>query len=128
MKKYLFKILLSAGVGMTSLSTSAGIAPLSESIGGETNIHGFLVDYVRVDASGKGYVNFVDKLEGSIPACTNIQYYAAALAFDTNTDGGKAILTAALTAKAAGNTIRTVGSGKCDIYGVMEDWDWGSVK
>lgn len=85
------------------------------------------VDFVRVDRSGKGYVNFKNDLVGTPATCTQATYRAA-LAFDTNSDGGKSILSIALTAKASGKAIYAKGTGSCSVYGVMEDWNWGYVK
>lgn len=86
----------------------------------------FEVDFVRVDKSGKGYVNFKSPIIGEPASCTTT--YLNALAFDTKTDGGKSILSVALTAQATGKKILAKGTGDCGVYGVMEDWNWGFVK
>lgn len=90
----------------------------------------FKVDYVRVDKSGKGYIQFKSALigtsSGGPASCTTT--YVKALAFDTNTAGGQAILSAALSAQARDTTMYAIGTGKCDIYGVMEDYSWGYTK
>jgi hypothetical protein len=86
----------------------------------------YKVEYVRVDKTGKGFIQFKSALTGSPASCTTS--YTKALAFNTNTDGGKAILSLALSAQASGRTIRARGTGTCANYGIMEDYDWGYVK
>ena len=89
----------------------------------------FKVDYVRVDKTGKGYIQFKSALisyNGAPASCTTT--YVNALAFDTNTAGGQAILSAALSAQARDTTMYATGTGKCGVYGVMEDYNWGFVK
>lgn len=85
------------------------------------------VDFVRVDKSGFGYVNFKTKLVGTPANCTQ-PGYEAALAFNTNEAGGKAILSLVLSAQASGKKILARGSGACAVYGVMEQWEWGYIK
>ena len=84
------------------------------------------VAQVRIDKSGKGYVTFKQALTDSRPTCLQTGY-SATLAFDTNTAGGKSIMSVALAAQASGKKIYAVGSGTCDTYGVMEDWNWGYI-
>ena len=84
------------------------------------------VDFVRVDSDGRGYVNFKTALISEPASCTN--GYPNALAFDTNTAGGRAILSVALAAKSSGKKIYAKGTGACTVYGVMEDWSWGAIK
>ena len=87
----------------------------------------FKVKFVRVDRSGKGYVEFDSNLVANPPACTQSSYQRA-LAFDTNTAGGAAILSVALAAQASGRRIIAYGTHGCDTYsGVMEDWNWGRI-
>lgn len=80
---------------------------------------------MRIDGSGKGMVFFNAPLGGTPPMnCVNSSY-ANALAFDTNTAGGKAILAVALSAKAMDTDLLVVGSGSCSIYsGFVEDWSY----
>lgn len=70
---------------------------------------------VRVDRSGAGMMVFDQELEGESPSCINT-YYRNALAFDTNTAGGKSILATALAAKAQGVTVYANGLGLCTTY------------
>ena len=88
----------------------------------------FYVDLVRVDKSGKGYVKFKERLasSGGLPGCGTSHPHH--LAFDTNTSGGKGILSLALSAKAANQKIWARGTGDCSgIYGSVENWSWGYV-
>ncbi len=80
---------------------------------------------VRIDQSGKGIVFFDQNLAGS-PTCIQ-PTYENALAFDTSTAGGRAIMARALAAKASGDLIKVVGTGTCTIYGNAwaEDWLYG---
>jgi hypothetical protein len=73
------------------------------------------VSYVRVDNSGRGFIYF-DQNVASSAACTQASYENA-MAFDTGTVGGKAILARALAAKAAGDVVSVAGTGTCAIYG-----------
>lgn len=88
----------------------------------------FLVDYVRVDKTGKGFVRFTEELvqnnsEG-LPTCPTGYKYN--LAFDTGTDGGKSIFAMLLSAKATGKPVHAVGTGSCNIYpATMEDMNNG---
>jgi hypothetical protein len=84
---------------------------------------------VRADQSGLGMVVF-DKLVNGSPACINAAAYTNALSFNSNTAGGKAIMTMALTAKATGATIEAYGTGACGNYGGahVEDWSYGVMQ
>jgi hypothetical protein len=84
----------------------------------------FTVENVRVDKSGKGYVKFSVRLAGSPASCSN---HLNHLAFDTNTPGGQAIMSLALTAQSTGKKIYARGTNTCDIYSVVESWDWGYI-
>lgn len=84
-----------------------------------------LVKYVRVDKSGAGYVFFVTPLVNTPASCGSS--YPNVLAFDTTTDGGKSILSVVLTAKATSKRVVAYGSGFCDIYSVIETWNYGLV-
>ena len=79
---------------------------------------------IRIDQTGKGFVYFDQNLVGS-PTCV-MSTYENALAFDTNTAGGKAIMARALAAKATGDLIKVYGTGTCSVYGSWaEDWLYG---
>lgn len=108
--KYSFLALMS----FTSIIEAKGLANLYE------------IDYVRADRTGKGYVKFKSDLVGTPASCTRSDFKKT-LSFDTSTAGGKAIMSIALSAKAAGLRIRTYGTGNCSEYGIMESWDWGYV-
>lgn len=80
---------------------------------------------VRIDQSGQGVVTFSQPLSGSTASCAD-SGYANALAFNTNTAAGKAIMALALAAKATGDTVSVYGTGTCSIYGNwIEDWSYG---
>jgi len=87
----------------------------------------FDVDFVRVDQTGFGYVEFKTNLVGTPASCTQ-SGYTKSLAFDANTAGGKAIMSLALAAKTSGRKILARGTGACAVYGVMEQWAWGLIK
>ena len=84
---------------------------------------------VRIDQDGKGMVFFDAAIGASPPGCVNAAY-ANALAFNTNTAGGRSILAVVLTAKANGNLISAIGTGSCALYGSssVEDWSYGHLK
>ena len=86
------------------------------------------VEYVRVDTTGLAYVNFKSALINTPASCTEKPGFTHALAFDTNTAGGKSILSVVLTAQASGKLIYALGTGLCDNYGVIEDWSYGWIK
>ena len=83
---------------------------------------------VRVDGNGRGMVVFDKNLGGTPPECVSI-HYKKALAFDAKTDGGKAVLAFALSAKATGSRVVAYGIGQCGIYGgsVVETWNYGQL-
>lgn len=94
---------------------------------GEATNHN--VELVRVDKSGSAYVQFTTDLianNGELPACGTS--YPRALAFDTNTEGGKSILAVVLAAKMSNTKIFARGTNECSVYGVVENWDYGYVK
>jgi len=91
------------------------------------NAEMYEVDFVRVDKSGFGYVKFKNNLTGTPASCTQAGYESV-LAFNTNEEGGKAILSIVLSAQASGKKLLARGTGACAIYGVMEQWDWGYIK
>lgn len=84
-----------------------------------------VVIQVRIDQSGMGLMFFDKPLIGS-PSCI-VPAYNNALAFNTNTAGGKAIFALALSAKAAGTPLSVaVGTNTCGVYGsAVEDWYYG---
>ncbi len=84
----------------------------------------YLVTKVRVDKSGKGYIQFDTALVNSPATCST---HASHLAFDTNTPGGQGILSLALTANSSGKRIWARGTGDCSIYGTVESWSWGYI-
>lgn len=84
---------------------------------------------VRIDQDGKGMVVF-DRLIGGTPATCVHPTYKNALSFDATTNGGKAIMAVALSAKATGVAVTAYGTGTCGIYGGahVEDWSYGVVQ
>jgi hypothetical protein len=107
--------LLAAGPFFSTLAFGAGSVSSAQVVG------------VRVDGNGKGLVMF-DRPLGGTPAGCAIAYYANALAFNLNTDGGKAVLALALAAKASGDPVTANGLGTCTAYGhSVEDWDYGQT-
>jgi hypothetical protein len=91
-------------------------------------VDGAKVIYVRADKSGKGIIEFDKPLYSSPAACGVSGGYTKHLAFDTNTAGGKSIMSIALAAQASGATILARGTGTCDIYSVVESWDLGMIQ
>ncbi len=81
---------------------------------------------VRVDQSGMGYVHFSSALTGTPATCASS--HPKQLAFDANTDGGKAILSMALSAKMSGKKIYASGTGSCEGYNVVERWNTGYLR
>lgn len=70
---------------------------------------------VRVDSDGKGIVKFSQVIGGTPPGCV-AQGFNAMMSFNANTTGGRAILAAALAAKATSSTVLAVGVGTCMLY------------
>jgi|SRR6185437_12415866 len=93
-------------------------------IGAATNV---TVTDVRVDADGKGMAFFSAPLGSAQPTCV-LSGYANALAFDTNTAGGRSILAFVLAAQSSGTVIKGVfGYGTCNVYGsTVEDWHYAT--
>ena len=83
------------------------------------------VNYVRVDQSGRGIVKFDDPKYGTLPSCGNS--HPNHLAFDTNSPGGQAILSVALSAQMSGKRIWARGTEACSSYGTVENWNYGWV-
>jgi hypothetical protein len=102
----------------------SGLFDLSEIANAEGVADNYVVIDVRADSNGKGVVYFEENLIGTPAACG--AGYPNALAFDTNTVGGKTIFVLALSAKLSGTPIYAKGSGACAIYSnTIEDWRWG---
>lgn len=70
---------------------------------------------VRTDYHGKAMIFFAVDISNHA-SCVIPTYYTA-FAIDTSTAGGKAALSAALTAKATGGKVRAFGLGFCQNYG-----------
>jgi len=70
-----------------------------------------------------------DRQVSGTPATCIHPAYANALAFDSTTPGGKAIMATALAAKTTGSYLSAYGTGGCAIYGGahVEDWDYGVI-
>jgi len=104
---------------VTGLISSSAFA-----IGAATNV---TVTDVRVDADGKGMVYFSSPLGSGQPSCVQ-SGYGNALAFDTNTAGGRSILAFVLAAQASGTVLTGVFCyGTCNVYGAtVEDWHYAT--
>ena len=103
------------GLLLSALALGAGYIPSA------------IVTGVRVDRNGKALVMFDRPVEGRA-GCV-IDYYANALAFNTNEAGGKAVLALVLAAKATGDPVRAYGTGDCATYGhSVEDWEYGQTQ
>ena len=81
---------------------------------------------VRIDQSGRGYVWFSSALTGTPASCGSS--HPNQLSFDTNTNGGKAILSMALSAKMSGKRIYAQGTGTCEGYNTVERWNVGYLR
>lgn len=82
------------------------------------------VEHVRVDRNGKGYIAFTEAITNRAACATYTQHFS----FDATTDGGRAVLSLALAAKAAGKRIYASGTNTCIEYpGVVESWNWGYI-
>lgn len=84
------------------------------------------VEFVRIDASGKGFVKFKSPLSGEVATCTQTDY-TNTLAFNANTEAGKAFYSAMLVAFSSQKKVTARGSGACGLYPVMEDYLWGYI-
>lgn len=80
-----------------------------------------LIDQVRVDKDGRGLIYFPTSVTTGAscrdPGLRNV------IAFDTKTEGGRAILQLALAAHLAAKQVHVVGTGLCSIYTIAEDAD-----
>ena len=84
---------------------------------------------IRVDNSGKAMI-FFDKDKTREPATCVHSAYTRALGIDASTEGGKAVLSMALAAKATGSRVTAHGTGGCGVYGGnnVETWGHGFIK
>ncbi len=82
-----------------------------------------LVKQVRVDASGYGYILLKDikwsPNAASAPSCVD-SGYTDAIGFDTNTQGGQSILSAALAANLSGRRVQFSTKQLCAPYNVVQ--------
>jgi hypothetical protein len=87
----------------------------------------FLIDYVRADASGKAFVRFTTPLTDTPAPCSGTTHKD--LAFDTNTDAGRAVYSLLLAAKTSGARVTARGTGTCTVYpSFTEDWNFGQLE
>jgi hypothetical protein len=92
-----------------------------------------LVTAIRVDSTGKGLVQFATAVVGAATCCTGTicNTNTTSLAFDTNTAGGKAILTLVTSAKLSNKKVQAAGSGTCNVYpsgpSLAEDFSVGTL-
>jgi hypothetical protein len=95
---------------------------------GEPGVVTANVASVRIDASGHGMVFFDQPVfRGSNGVSCVTAEYQNALAFN-NDAAGKAIMAAALAAKAMGSPMQVWGTGTCTFYGSwVENWSHGKV-
>lgn len=87
------------------------------------------ITQIRVDADGRAMIFFDKPIQGSVPSCVH-PAYTSVLAVDASTDGGKAVLSMALTAKTSDRLVTAYGLGQCSVYGPSnaEDWNYGIIK
>jgi len=102
---------------------------LATAVTAESVVNNLPVNYVRVDKDGKGFVRFSGQLINPSDCIDETNgNFLSALAFDTTTEGGRAIMSLALAAKASDKLVYAKGTGNCTIYGNrLEDWSWGYV-
>lgn len=87
-------------------------------------LNGTTIVTIIVDFNGLGIVTFSQPIVGSPPSCV-IPAYASAMAFDTNTQGGRTLLAVLMSAKSSGSTVDVGGRGTCTVYpGQLEDMYW----
>lgn len=84
------------------------------------------VTSIRVDVNGDAMVFFDARTTQTPPSCVGPSYVQA-FAFTTTTSAGKAILAMMLTAKVTRAPVLAYGSGRCGVYGVVEDWSSGFI-
>lgn len=82
------------------------------------SINGVKIIDIRIDSTGKGIIYLSSNISGS-PTCST---FPASMSFNTNTDGGRAIYSAAMSAYLANKTVEVIGTNSCSIYaGAVED-------
>lgn len=86
------------------------------------------IETIRVDNDGRAMVFFDQEIAGTPPPCVH-EAYKRALGFDASSEGGKAVLSMALTAKTTGSSVTAHGLGICGTYGgsVIETWNHGFI-
>ncbi|WP_141333172.1 hypothetical protein [Myxococcus sp. AB025B] len=100
---------------MKNIAMLAAVAMLGFSLPSRAaSTTGQTISHIRIDSSGKGIIFLTLAVSGK-PACGAI--LGSGWAFDTNTAGGRAILSSITSAKLAGRTVDIVGTGACGIYG-----------
>lgn len=73
---------------------------------------------VRVDNNGKTIVTFDSDINHQPPACSGNNHRV--MAFDATTEGGKAMLSLALTAHSTQKLVRGRGTGVCTVWNSIE--------
>jgi len=101
------------------------LSVLSQGVVAQGYANKFGVVYVRADANGYGIVNFDSPLEDAPASCIN--GHPSHMSFDTNTAGGKALMSVLLTAYSSGKKITARGTGACDEYNVIESMKYAWV-
>jgi len=98
----------------------------SHAIGHVSNVK---VAKIRVDLDGRAMIFFSESIGGTPASCVH-DAYKSAFGVDAATDGGKAVLSMALTAKTTGSLVTVYGMGGCGIYGgtVVETWNHGFIQ
>ncbi len=83
---------------------------------------------VRVDNNGRAMIFFDKPIGGTPPSCVH-SAYKSAFGIDAGSEGGKAVLSMALTAKATGSPVTVYGLGVCGVYGgsIVETWNYGHI-
>ena len=111
------KLGFAAVVAVCGLATAASAGTLTG-----------LVQLVRVDADGRGMVQFDTPLNAAAGCCSG-STCSTTLAFDTRTAGGKAVLTLLTSAKLSGKRVAVTSAGTCTTYpGQAEDYSSGTLQ
>lgn len=98
---------------------------LSQSVFAAGAVNNAFVTSVRVNDNGRVVVYFDKNISGTPPSCVSSSM-SNALAIDASTDGGKAVLSVVLTAKATGTAMHAFGLGTCPFFGA-EAWNYGVI-